>query len=206
METIATQQHVATFLSALEPAGKFAEVGRLMTEAAETDVETRQNLAAIRDWLARPHTQPKHRNMETVDQLLPVLYLRARSEIAAGRISTPRDLKKHAARARTMVEKLEDDFVEKLLAETRSRQKTDALFSRRVELAKVELDQTSPQLKKVAAELIPRLGADKAGRVESGAPAGALSLGERRTCAINGNDAPCWLVIGIVIIAVAIKL
>jgi len=210
METNAntpTQQHVASFLSFLEPAGKLADIGQLMTKAAETDPETRENLAALRDWVARPHTQPKQRTMETVNELLPVLYLRARGDIAAGRIATPRDLKKHAARARAMVAKLEEDFVEKLLAETRSRQKSDALFSRRVDLAKTEIDQASPQLQKVAGELIPRLGADRpVKQAQDSAPGANVSLGGRGRCSINGHDAPCWAVVGIVIIAIAIKL
>ncbi|HWM91696.1 MAG TPA: hypothetical protein VN493_13090 [Thermoanaerobaculia bacterium] len=210
METSAntpTQQHVASFLSYLEPSGKLADIGQLMARVAETDAETRENLAALREWVGKPHTQPKQRTMDTVDQLLPVLYLRARGDIAAGRIATPRDLKKHAARARTMVEKLEGDFVEKLLAETRSRQKTDTLFARKVELAKTELDQASPKLQRVAAELIPRLGPDRpVKQAQDSAPGAIVSLGGRGRCAINGHDAPCWAVIGIVIIAIAIKL
>lgn len=191
-----TQGHVRDFLGFADSPERFTRVAQRLAEAAEKDEETRDDLAAIARWVAEPRTEAKLRTRETIEEAFPVLYLRAQESLRGARVPSARRLRAATRRAKERLHKLEPDFLDQLLGETRSRVSSDELLATRVDLARREVAQITPQLDALSASLIHGLPT---------ATSGAVTAASAR-CSINGVDASCWLVVGIIVVAVLIKL
>jgi hypothetical protein len=198
LSSASTGGHVRDFFGFADSGERFVRIAKLAARAADKDAETRENLAFIRNWLAQPRTG--HSPQQIREELFPVLYLRAQEGIRAAKVSAPKDLKEHAEQAKKMLASVEEDFADQLLAETTSRLSTSNSFAQKVELARSEIAEITPSLEEVASDLIPKLRA-----AEASGPQTADVTAASVSCTINGNNAPCWLVVGIIIAVIVLK-
>lgn len=190
--TVPTEANaIPEFLTFIEPATRFKELGDLAVQAAETSDEFRQNVASIASWWGKAvsHDRP--------EQLVAILYLRAQEDLRSTKISSAKDLVKRTRQARAMLGSVDQTAVKSMVAEMEARIAKSKTLSRKLELAQQELAEMMPELEDVANRLVPQLPQPGFAKEMDGNVT-ELAWG----CYLNGVRISCWLAVALVLAAI----
>ena len=208
-----TDERIDFFFLSIDKAGSFLKLGNMIADVLDDDPKARANVADMRKWIASDKFLLRSTAVTAGDsgplsslfgaapgvgELLTVGMLRA--EEIMRRASSPSFFETVRGRLNRRDELMpnEHDFVAKLLVEARRRAETSSSFKERMRSSADVLEDMRPALEKLSK------------RVFGGATSADLSDPISRPvpefCSINGNEAPCWLVIGIIVVIVIVGL